>query len=115
MNTDAEPLFVQIASFVADLIVDGTLKPGERAPSTNQLAQFHEINPATARKGLALLVDDTGSTAADDVTGAVSFAVALSCAFATGTSAIEPATAAASESPTARFALDVAAIITSRE
>ena len=58
MNTDAEPLFVQIASFVADLIVDSTLKPGEQAPSTNQLAQFHEINPATARKGLALLVDD---------------------------------------------------------
>ena len=58
MNTEAEPLFVQIASFVADLIVDGTLKPGEQAPSTNQLAQFHEINPATARKGLALLVDD---------------------------------------------------------
>ena len=58
MNTDTKPLFVQIASFVADLIVDGTLKPGEQAPSTNQLAQFHEINPATARKGLALLVDD---------------------------------------------------------
>ena len=58
MNSDAEPLFVQVASFVADLIVDGTLKPGEQAPSTNQLAQFHEINPATARKGLALLVDD---------------------------------------------------------
>ena len=58
MNTDAEPLFVQIASFVADLIVDGTLKPGDQAPSTNQLAQFHEINPATARKGLALLVAD---------------------------------------------------------
>ena len=58
MNTDAEPLFVQIASFVADLIVDGSLKPGEQAPSTNELAQFHEINPATARKGLALLVDD---------------------------------------------------------
>lgn len=58
MNTDAEPLFVQIASFVADLIVDGTLAPGQQAPSTNELAQFHEINPATARKGLALLVDD---------------------------------------------------------
>ena len=58
MNAEAEPLFVQIASFVADLIVDGSLKPGEQAPSTNQLAQFHEINPATARKGLALLVDD---------------------------------------------------------
>lgn len=58
MNSDAEPLFVQIASFVADLIVDGSLKPGEQAPSTNQLAQFHEINPATARKGLSLLVAD---------------------------------------------------------
>ncbi|OFL17516.1 DNA-binding transcriptional regulator YhcF, GntR family [Corynebacterium coyleae] len=58
MNTDAEPLFVQIASFVEDLIVDGSLKPGDQAPSTNQLAQFHEINPATARKGLALLVSD---------------------------------------------------------
>ena len=37
--------------------MDGTLAPGERAPSTNELAAFHEINPATARKGLGLLVD----------------------------------------------------------
>ncbi|MBC3179689.1 GntR family transcriptional regulator [Corynebacterium lujinxingii] len=58
MNSDAEPLFVQVANFVADLIVDGSLKPGDQAPSTNQLAQFHEINPATARKGLTLLADD---------------------------------------------------------
>ena len=58
MNSDAEPLFVQVANFVADLIVAGSLKPGDQAPSTNQLAQFHEINPATARKGLTLLADD---------------------------------------------------------
>lgn len=57
MSPDAEPLFVQVARFVEDLIVDGSLKPGERAPSQNQLAEFHEINPATARKGLTLLVD----------------------------------------------------------
>lgn len=57
MTPDAEPLFIQIARFVEDLIVDGTLTPGDRAPSQNQLAEFHEINPATARKGLTLLVD----------------------------------------------------------
>ena len=56
VNSDVEPLFVQIARFVEDLIVDGSLKPGQQAPSTNQLAAFHEINPATARKGLSLLV-----------------------------------------------------------
>ncbi|OFT85205.1 GntR family transcriptional regulator [Corynebacterium sp. HMSC29G08] len=57
MNTGSEPLFVQVARLVEDLIVDGSLQPGAQAPSTNQLAQFHEINPATARKGLSLLVD----------------------------------------------------------
>ena len=57
MNSESEPLFVQVARFVEDLIVDGSLHPGAQAPSTNQLAQFHEINPATARKGLSLLVD----------------------------------------------------------
>ncbi|GAA1179737.1 HTH-type transcriptional repressor YtrA [Corynebacterium glaucum] len=57
MNSEAEPLFVQVARFVEDLVVDGTLQPGQQAPSMNQLAEFHEINPATARKGLSLLVD----------------------------------------------------------
>ena len=57
MNPDAEPLFVQVARFVEDLIVDGSLVPGDQAPSMNQLAEFHEINPATARKGLSLLAD----------------------------------------------------------
>lgn len=57
MNPDAEPLFVQVARFVEDLIVDGSLAPGDQAPSMNQLAEFHEINPATARKGLSLLAD----------------------------------------------------------
>lgn len=50
MNSDVEPLFVQVARFVQDLIVEGSLEPGQRAPSTTELAAFHEINPATARK-----------------------------------------------------------------
>ncbi|QPK83189.1 GntR family transcriptional regulator [Corynebacterium qintianiae] len=57
MNSEAEPLFVQVGRFVQDLIVDGSLQAGQRAPSINELAAFHEINPATARKGLILLVD----------------------------------------------------------
>ncbi|MFP7365474.1 GntR family transcriptional regulator [Corynebacterium callunae] len=51
------PLFRQIATLIEDAIVDGTLRADQRAPSTNELAAFHSINPATARKGLALLVE----------------------------------------------------------
>ncbi|AGF73676.1 GntR family transcriptional regulator [Corynebacterium halotolerans] len=57
MDDTAAPLFRQIAALVEDSIVDGTLVAGERAPSTNELAVFHNINPATARKGLTLLVE----------------------------------------------------------
>lgn len=57
MDETAAPLFRQIAALIEDSIVDGTLVAGERAPSTNELAAFHNINPATARKGLILLVE----------------------------------------------------------
>ncbi len=57
MGNDTEPLFLQIARLIQEQIMDGELEPGERAPSTNELAVFHSINPATARKGLSLLVD----------------------------------------------------------
>lgn len=56
MDTTA-PLFRQIAELIEDSVVDGTLAAGDRAPSTNELADFHDINPATARRGLSLLVD----------------------------------------------------------
>jgi DNA-binding transcriptional regulator YhcF (GntR family) len=55
---DATPLFVQIAEQLADDIVDGSLAEGARVPSTNELAAFYRINPATAAKGINLLVDD---------------------------------------------------------
>lgn len=57
MDESTVPLFRQIAELVEDSIVDGSLPEGERAPSTNELAAFHSINPATARKGLTLLVE----------------------------------------------------------
>jgi GntR family transcriptional regulator len=55
---EGTPLFVQIADQLADDIVDGVLAEGARAPSTNELAAFYRINPATAAKGINMLVDD---------------------------------------------------------
>ncbi|MEV8267549.1 GntR family transcriptional regulator [Microbacterium sp. NPDC076911] len=57
MIEDGRALFVQIAESVEDSIIDGSLAPEAQAPSTNELAAFHRINPATAAKGIALLVD----------------------------------------------------------
>ena len=57
MDESTAPLFQQVADLIADTIVDGSLAEGQRAPSTNELAEFHSINPATARKGLTILVD----------------------------------------------------------
>ena len=54
---DGRPLFVQIAEEVESAVLEGSLAEGERAPSTNELAVFHRINPATAAKGINLLVD----------------------------------------------------------
>ena len=55
---EGTPLFVQIAGQLADEIVDGQLAEGTRVPSTNELAAFYRINPATAAKGINMLVDD---------------------------------------------------------
>jgi GntR family transcriptional regulator len=55
---EGTPLFVQIAGQLADDIVDGQLAEGARVPSTNELAAFYRINPATAAKGINTLVDD---------------------------------------------------------
>ncbi len=57
MVEEGKPLFVQIAEQVEDSIVDGTLTEEAQAPSTNELAAFHRINPATAAKGVNMLVD----------------------------------------------------------
>jgi len=55
---EGTPLFVQIAEQLADDIVDGVLAEGARAPSANELAAFYRINPATAAKGINVLVDE---------------------------------------------------------
>lgn len=57
MFDDGTPLFVQIARQLSDDIAAGALPEGERVPSSNEFAAFHRINPATAAKGINLLVD----------------------------------------------------------
>jgi GntR family transcriptional regulator len=55
---EGTPLFVQVADRLAGEIADGGLAEGERVPSTNELAAFYRINPATAAKGINVLADD---------------------------------------------------------
>ena len=52
------PLFAQVAERLAGEIADGGLAEGERVPSTNELAAFYRINPATAAKGINVLADE---------------------------------------------------------
>ncbi|SCF06140.1 transcriptional regulator, GntR family [Micromonospora tulbaghiae] len=55
---DGRPIFVQIAELIENSIIDGTFAEETQVPSTNELAAFHRINPATAAKGINRLVDD---------------------------------------------------------
>lgn len=52
------PLFLQIAEQIESSVIDGSLPEESQVPSTNELAAFHRINPATAAKGVNQLVAD---------------------------------------------------------
>ncbi|MBB6455402.1 DNA-binding transcriptional regulator YhcF (GntR family) [Salirhabdus euzebyi] len=51
------PIFQQITNFIQNEIVVGRLKEEDKIPSTNEMAKFYQINPATAAKGINVLVD----------------------------------------------------------
>ena len=51
------PIFQQIAELIENDIIAGVLPEETQVPSTNEFAAFHRINPATAGKGVNLLVD----------------------------------------------------------
>ena len=65
---EGTPLFTQVADRLAAEIADGGLAEGDRVPSTNELAAYYRINPATAAKGINLLAD--ASTGVSDETWA---------------------------------------------
>jgi len=58
MIDEGKPIFVQIAEQLEDDIIDGVYPAETQVPSTNEFAAFHRINPATAGKGMGLLVDE---------------------------------------------------------
>jgi len=55
---DSRPIFLQIAELIENDIVSGALAEETQVPSTNEFAAFYRINPATAGKGVNLLVDN---------------------------------------------------------
>lgn len=53
---DQSLIYLQIAQMLEDDILRGIYQEGEQVPSTNELARGYNINPATAAKGINLLV-----------------------------------------------------------
>ena len=50
-------IYIQIAEMIENDILRDIILEEERVPSTNELAKIYTINPATAAKGINLLVD----------------------------------------------------------
>lgn len=50
-------IYLQISEMIEDEILRDILREEEQVPSTTELSKFYKINPATAAKGINLLVD----------------------------------------------------------
>ena len=56
--TQEKSIYLQIAEMIETDILRDILLEEERVPSTNELAKPYAINPATAAKGVNILVDE---------------------------------------------------------
>ena len=56
--SDQSLIYLQIAQMLEDDILRGVYREEEQVPSTNELARGYNINPATAAKGINMLVDE---------------------------------------------------------
>lgn len=56
-NTE-KSIYLQIAESIEDDILQNVIEEEAQAPSTNQLAVMYRINPATAAKGINMLVNE---------------------------------------------------------
>ena len=57
-ETSLTPIFIQVAEWLEEEILKDNIREEEQVPSTNQFATMYKINPATARKGFTLLVEE---------------------------------------------------------
>ncbi|MDF2670606.1 MAG: transcriptional regulator, GntR family protein [Paenibacillus sp.] len=55
---DGQPIFQQIADMIEDDILNGTYEEEDQIISMSQFSRTFQINPATAVKGIALLVNE---------------------------------------------------------
>jgi len=55
---DGKSIYLQISQSIEEDILNGLIAEEEPVPSTNQLAKYYSINPATAAKGVSLLTDE---------------------------------------------------------
>ena len=55
--TQEKSIYIQIKEMIENDILRDILPEEERVPSTNELAKLYRINPATAAKGINLLVE----------------------------------------------------------
>jgi GntR family transcriptional regulator len=59
LNSDGtKPIYIQIADWIKNEIIADHLKTDEKVYSQYQLADLFNINPATAGKGLAVLLEE---------------------------------------------------------
>ena len=56
--TQEKSIYIQIKEMIESDILRDILLEEERVPSTNEMAKLYAINPATAAKGVNLLVDE---------------------------------------------------------
>lgn len=55
---DEKPIFIQIADGIEDAILAGAFLEEAQIPSITELSVKYKINPATALKGINILVDN---------------------------------------------------------
>lgn len=53
-----KPIFIQIAEGIEDAILSGAFQEEGQIPSITELSVMYKINPATALKGINILVDN---------------------------------------------------------
>lgn len=55
--TQEKSIYLQISEMIENDILRDIIQEEERVPSTNELAKLYTINPATAAKGVNILVE----------------------------------------------------------
>lgn len=57
--TNEKPIFQQVAEELEDAVLSGAFREEEQIPSTTEISVSYKINPATALKGISLLVEES--------------------------------------------------------